>query len=68
MALGNHSYTSADVFHAMACADLTEEDKLTFLVVKLHVGPSKQGQVFVACCQVFIFKLRQLLCLKFDLF
>ena len=62
MALGNHSYTSADVFHAMACADLTEEDKLTFLVVKLHVGPRKQDQVFVACYQVCILKLSQLLC------
>ena len=71
MALGNRSYTSAGVFHAVAYADLTEGDKLAFLVVELHVGPmalGKQDQVFVACCQVCIVKLSQLLCLKFDLF
>ena len=51
----------------MACADLTEEDKLTFLVAELHVGPmalGKQDQVFIVCSQVCIFKLSQLLCLK----
>ena len=38
MALGNRSYTSAGVFHAVAYADLTEGDKLACLVVELHVG------------------------------
>ena len=43
MALGNRSYTSAGVFHAVAYADLTEGDKLAFLVVELHVGPMRSG-------------------------
>ena len=38
MALGNHSYTSAGVFHAVAYSHLTEGDELAFLVVELHVG------------------------------
>jgi hypothetical protein len=65
VALGNHSYTSADVFHAVSYADLTEADELTFLVVEMHVGPmalGKQDQVFATCCQVCIVELSQLLC------
>jgi hypothetical protein len=41
VALGNRSYTSAGVFHAVAYSHLTEGDELTFLVVELHVGPMR---------------------------
>ena len=39
-------------------------DKLAFLIVELHVGrcAREQDQVFIACCQVCVFELRQLLC------
>ena len=42
VALGNRSYTSAGVVHAVAYADLTEGDKLAVVVVELHVGPRRQ--------------------------
>ena len=42
MALGNRSYTSAGVFHAVAYSDLTEGDELAVVVVELHVGPRRQ--------------------------
>ena len=41
VALGNHSYTSAGVFHAVTYADLTKRDELTILIVDLHVGPMR---------------------------
>jgi hypothetical protein len=31
------------ISHAVAYADLTEADELTFLVVELHVGPMRSG-------------------------
>ncbi len=45
---GKGIYTSNCVYHALAYAELTPEDKLTFLVVQLHVGATglgKQDQV-----------------------
>ena len=39
VALCNHIYTSAGVFQALAYADLTEEDALTFLVYGTALGP-----------------------------
>lgn len=45
---GKGIYTSSCIFHALAYAELTPEDKLTVLVVQLHVGATgvgKQDQV-----------------------
>lgn len=41
---GKGIYTSSCVYHALAYAELTPEDKLTVLVVQLHVGATGLGR------------------------
>ena len=46
---GKGIYTSNCVYHALAYAELTPEDKLTFLVVQLHVGATGLGKQDQVC-------------------
>ena len=41
---GRGVYSSKDVYHALAYSKLTAEDKMTFLVVDLHLGPVALGR------------------------
>ena len=46
---GRGVYSSKDVYHALAYSKLTADDKMTFLVVDLHLGPvalGREDQVF----------------------
>ena len=41
---GRGIYSSSNVFHALAYGQLTDDDRLTFLVVQLHLGPIALGR------------------------